>query len=372
MPPDPRVSRKSREIAQDGAKFVDMASPGAVSLIVGQGQGCATSLHLPGRRPNHFGRIQSDSGTALNNNLPFVKMLAACWQGLCRAVRWYFGLGLDYADTISTPAPKAIYGEVISLFGLAVTNFVALTVALQQTNAPPNFEMTLVYVIVVLTITIGMGVILNAEATEGPWPPSHLEDVSAWSAGLPKRKHAYERGSIMFTRIIICAVPALAIVVGVMAFTIRLPGQAVPRPVEIKVKKADPYRFKDTKADGLVVHASLGRDNYPDGVPSQLDGEILLDKALGADWIVADVAGRIINAPKDKATMKYQPFLRDQDPKQPNTWQFLLEELEYNREYQLTIYLYRRDKEKAPSAEVAQKLIGTGQSIMIRFKIPAK
>src|SRR5207302_1254769 len=114
------------------------------------------------------------------------------------------------------------------------------TVALHQTNTAPSFQLWTVYAIVATSITFGMVVILNAEAAEPKSVKYH-----------EKRKHAYERGSIMFTRLFVCAVTLLAIVAGVMAYRIELPGQAFSKRIEVKIEKVAIYPIQETKKDGL-------------------------------------------------------------------------------------------------------------------------
>lgn len=280
--------------------------------------------------------------------------------------RWFFGLDRGYLDATGSPAPKTVYSEVISLFALLVTNAIALTISLQQTNAPPGLGLSIAYAIIPVAVIAGMVIILNAEATHAK-PIKYFEASAIAADSSLVGTHAYERGSIMFTRVFLLATLCLVFSVGILAFAVQLPGQAgeaFTKTIEIKPDKTTIYPFQDTKKDGLVVSLLLGKAAYPSGVPAQIEVEITLDKSLGK-WVVQDVVGFI--EPDGKEKMKYQPFLDVPDPKSPNRWPVSLEGLEKDKEYRIKIFLHPPENE-SPSAEGAKQLIESGRGIKCLFK----
>lgn len=272
----------------------------------------------------------------------------------------YLGLGLDFIDTDATPAPKAVYAEAISLFSLAATNGFVLAVALQKTDEPPDWKLLALYSAVAASITLGMVIILNAEATE----PS-LDKPGE------KRKHAYEKGSIMFNRLFVCVVPLMAASIAWMGYCGEIPGQTFSTRTDIKIEKAEIYHFKDTNQDGVVAYALFGPGNFKsERVPTRIDAEITLAKSLGVDWIVED-AVCVFSAPDEKEKPKYQPFIREPKKESPYTWAVLFEALKPERKYEFKVFVHPRE-DRAPSAQAAKDMIQSKGVMTIVFKSAAK
>ena len=250
---------------------------------------------------------------------------------------WPLGLDLHYLDAVGTPAPKSVYGEVISLFGLILTNAIALTISVRQTYEGPSWGLWAAYSIVIVAVLFGIVCILRAEAM-APRKTGWIElSEPVVGAEIAVRRHAFERGSIMYARWTIGAVIALSFVFGVMAGRTELPGQGFTEKITAKLDKAERHVFK-SEQPGIVVGVQLGRDLYPKGIPAQLEGEIILKGRIAKNWKVVQITGSIESEGKEPAD--FPVYLGKPEQKTPNTWPFSLEALEGKKEYRLKVFLH--------------------------------
>lgn len=270
----------------------------------------------------------------------------------------FVGLGSAIFGRFGFPQPKAVYGEVISLFGLVLTNAVALTLSQRNASSPPELLSTLIlaYCVIAALIVWGILVILNAQAKD----PANLKYSE-------RPKHAYERGSIMFARIILIGAVTIPVMFVWMARTGDLPGQDFSECIEAKRGKLE-YEMSDSKTSGIIVHVSgLDKTKFPHGVPSQINLEITLKGELAKKWKVNEVVGYFTN-PKGNHEIEFQPAAPDEDPKTPYKLVYLLEKLEAEKEYIFKVHLRSRQTMTVPKDfEDAKVLIEKRGEIEVVF-----
>jgi len=233
---------------------------------------------------------------------------------------------------------------------MTLTNAIAL--ALSQASATePNRWYIFIYGWVALTIIAGMVVMLNTTSkTVGKLEFGELA------------KHAYERGSIMFTRTFLFTTTVLSGVIVFLACTGQLPGQDFTEETEGKLGRPENYHFKSTKVDGIMVQVTLDKCTFPSGIPEQLNMKIVLKGELARKWKVQEVVGYVGDA-KSVKEMAYQPAAGETDPKFPGRYLYLLEGLSNKEDYHLKVYVHSLSKEglRAFEIEEAKEAIRAGE-----------
>lgn len=250
-------------------------------------------------------------------------------------IPWLMGWDLAYVDAVGPVAAKSMYGEVVGLLGLIVTNAIALTLAVRQTYAGPSCWLWLAYAIITTSALAGMVCILRAEATAVRFRDNYWAEPSI---GSEPRTHAFERGSIMFTRFAVWGGAALASTFALMIGLGEGPSQGVTEKVDVKLEKPAKHKFTQTGKEGVRVSFVLGKELFPKGVPPQLEGEVILHGRTASDWDVRNMTIAYTVDAKDPPA--FQPFLERADPKKtPKSAPFSLESLE-KKEYRVSIYLH--------------------------------
>lgn len=315
-------------------------------------------------------RLKSNGCSVLFAKAPVVIIPPMLWKSLTWikwAFGWPIGLDLGYLDAVGPTAAKSVYGEVISLFGLAITNGIALTLSVRQTYAEPPPWLWFAFGIVSMTVVAGLICILRAESTvRRRWTGWSADGVFADGA---KRTHAFERGSIMFARWSLPLVGALIVTLVWAGQAQELPGQGFVERTPAKLEKPEGYTTAKTKQMGVKVGVTLGERLYPKGLPAQLEGEIVLKGDMARKWKVGKVELVYASATGEPEHPAYlTPAARPvKDDKEARKWDFSLEALKPRMEYRLTVYLRPADPKIQPLVDPAIEAINGGDAMTVTF-----
>jgi hypothetical protein len=273
-------------------------------------------------------------------------IIATIFARLWHATHWIFGLGagLGFVDACATPGPRSAYGEAISLFGLVITNGVALTISQQQATIPPSPYLMVIYAIVALVSITGLVSILNAK---------HKETTET-AFGSSYARHAYERGSIMFTRTVLFASVGVTGLFGFLAWEGQLPGQTFSIEKEAEIGFAQQHTFKD-KTFGVIVPVNLGAKLFPNGVPNQLNMQITISAELKMKLEIEPEVGGYIDEDGKERRMDPKPVVVT-GTEQTESTTVLLDGLAKDKRYILKAYLHGKGKESLSEEDVAKAI----------------
>lgn len=264
------------------------------------------------------------------------------WWCIWQLVLFIFGLDFDgFAQN-----PQCIVRDVATLFGLILTLGVALTISVQQ-GVSNQIGAVILYMVISLAILGSMVVILRTKGHQ--------------STG-----HAFDRGSLMFTRFILCCSFIIVACFSGFAIADKLPGQGFDYAKAVD-KFGVPASFeyeKPKKLAGITVPVVLSKDSYPKGIPSKLFMVITLDDRLKTEWEVEDVEGFIGWSPKLEE-MKIRPTPYPEIEKEPGTYPWVLRDLSSDKLYTLKVHLQAKDSEAKP--DFAKNLINEGKGLKVVF-----
>lgn len=292
--------------------------------------------------------------------------------------RRLFGCDLGYLDALATPAPKAVYGEALSLFGLLFTNGAALTISQQRATEPPQWLSLLPFAFVVVFVIIGAMIMLNAKHKTEASPKFSGIKVRYGDVGYAeKAKHAYERGSISLLRTVVGFALVAPPVFLYLVLAGQLPGQDfVVKAADARFGEAKEVPLDETKTVGLMQPIELAKSDFPrtgGEIPRQVNMEVTLT-GLAKKWKVQEVLGFWKNEKGKWVEMEFQPAPGAEDPNTHKTL-VLLEMMDSDKQYKLEVYLNARGKDQA-KADVAEgmKLLRARQGMKVNFftKAPEK
>ncbi len=172
----------------------------------------------------------------------------------------------------------------------------------------------------------------------------NAEQIAAGKASNPTlANHAYERGSIMFTRVILLGSTAIASFIAVMAWQGQLPGQTFSIEKEAELSFPYEHKFMD-KSMGVMVPVKLGPSLFQRGIPPQLNMQISISADLKKIWeIEPEVVGIVDDGGKEEKRMDKQPLVVS-DTSKSGQATVLLDGLAKDGRYVLKIYLHGREK----------------------------
>ena len=259
-------------------------------------------------------------------------------------LRWL--LGLHFED-VADKAP-CIVRDVATIFGLVLTFGVALTISVQPGLASKWWAIGL-YVLVSLSL---LGMMVAILRTRG---------------GPNDKGHAFDRGSLMFTRF---ALVSGSVIVGSFFFLAvlnLLPGQSegFDKVAHAKLGTPKGFNYEDEhKTPGIMVPVELNRELYPSKIPPMLIMVISLNDTLKHDWVVEDLMGYRSFEPELKK-MEPPPSPHPDGKKDGSQTSWILRELHDKQLYTLKIYL--QAKTDKVDSEAAKKLIEAEKALKVDF-----
>jgi hypothetical protein len=280
-----------------------------------------------------FGRVL---GTLAGLSLDLIRSM---WRGVRWVWVWLWGLDLLYDNG------SGVVRDVATLYGFVVTYGIALTVTLSQGISEKPTALFIYILISFLTITMMVAVLRTRAAL----------NVSA---------HAFDRGSIVFTRLTIVASLITVATFVTLASAGLLPTTNFSVPKKATLGAPHRLAFGEKEPAGIEIPVTLSKDMYAEGLPPKLFMVVELGEDLGGKWQVDAVEGYLGWEPR-LTEMKTPPtqYVEKRDgPERHSVW--ILRDLDKSAIYTIKVVLRSKKEE---SVDGAMKSIKANEGVKVTF-----
>lgn len=281
---------------------------------------------------------------------------AVVWQCLCATwwlltvlfgafVLWPAGWWLAHRE--DDEAQSGVM-EVITLFGYVLAYSVALIVLQQKTTVTRAWTI-IVYDLIAGVSLVAMICMLRAE-------PNLLPAAGGAPVG---RYHAYDRKTVMFTRVLFVGCSAIVVCLSWLAAKDQLPGQAFTYQYLADFATPTTVSLRDSSGElstkGVMIPVELNRAVLGDKpLPEKLNMYITLPDKLAQNWQVYRVVGEARDGkewpPEDQPTVA-------QTNKERHETEVTLRGLKPDGKYFLKVYLKGAGRVDEKEAHAAIDLI---------------
>lgn len=285
----------------------------------------------------------------------FVDAVWAIIFSLWLVIRRALCLHLEHAEPWD-PAPPLVYRESIALCTLIVVSAGGLIFRQREKSEPDN-AFTIMFAVISGGVLLTMWLIINAQR----------KSEKRRMPGEPA-KHAYERGSIMATQVLLPAFAFVSIMLTMASYSGNLgPAKPFTQVIALKVEKVEDDTFGPNKKPGLSVFTRISREaiKRPE-LPKQLRVRVVLLDKLYQSWLVREaeatlVEGRPVND-------DFGALLRNQDKDTPDTWTVSIEGLEPGKDCNLRLRIRPTESSKVSLKSISDVKTSMENQKLIRIE----
>ncbi len=217
--------------------------------------------------------------------------------------------------------------EAVTLFGLVVTESVALGVAEQGVEGV-RWTSFWIYLLVAFITLLGFIGFMLARPKDGQ------DEI-----------HAFSIGSVRASRWLFFWSFLLMIGTAYLYAYEQIPGQSTRVPLPLT--DVAPHQFQDEQ-EGLLLFSLLSAEQFGSGVPEKVNVEMVFDKETNEGYTVSHVDGQVLGDDSKEATEGLTvSFLEspDYEAETSNRAYVLLRGLPEDKKTRLTIYFKPRNRD---------------------------